>query len=210
MRVLRDGSINFGRGGIGAPTGYNFDELLIRGGTARFGGFNIHVVVAALTMEGGTLTNGGILTVTGSITATSIAPAGGFPGSRAVLTTETNSFGGELRLGTSQVPFEIADGPEAIDAEFNITIAATGAAGVNKLGAGVAAFSGDNSYTGETTVTAGTLLINGNSPSSNVVVGGGRLGGTGTVGAVNASTGSVAPGASPECCAVQRSASRQA
>ena len=206
VRVFRDGRIGFSRSAFGAPNNYMLDDLFIRGGEAFFGGLGLGVQAATLTMEGGKLTIGGpvdlgpgsSLTVHGTIAATSIAPAASFPGGRALIESGSSSnVNGTLRLTTAAQAFLIADGPEAIDAEFNIPITPLVSAGVNKLGAGVAVFGGDNTYTGETTVTAGTLLVNGNSPSSAIQVAGGRLGGTGTVGALNASAGSVTPGTSP-------------
>jgi hypothetical protein len=55
------------------------------------------------------------------------------------------------------------------------------------------ALSGVDNYTGGTTVSAGTLLVNGSDPSAVAVSAGATLGGVGTVGAVT-SSGTVAPG----------------
>lgn len=68
-----------------------------------------------------------------------------------------------------------------------------------KVGSGVLTLTGDNNYTGQTRVQAGTLLVNGSQPQSNVrVESGATLGGRGTVGII-LGEGTLAPGASPGC-----------
>jgi len=60
------------------------------------------------------------------------------------------------------------------------------------------ALSGNNSYSGTSFASRGTLLINGVQPVSPILVNGGTLGGTGTVGIITVNNGStVSPGASP-------------
>src|SRR3989449_6171888 len=81
----------------------------------------------------------------------------------------------------------------------NTTISSTaisGTGGLTKDGAGTLTLSASNTYTGTTTVSAGTLLVNGSQGSSAVSLNGGTLGGTGTVGAIasTGSGGSVTPG----------------
>ena len=68
---------------------------------------------------------------------------------------------------------------------------------LSKLGTGTFTLTGSNTYTGPTTVSAGTLLINGFQPQSPVaVLSGATLGGSGTVGDIS-NSGTVAPGAGP-------------
>ena len=112
----------------------------------------------------------------------------------------------------ADVTFEL--GGAAEDAEFfgHIQDASAGAdvATVVKVGDNTQALSGANTYSGTTTVNAGTLLINGTHMMADNPVGdytvnaGGTLGGTGTIGSpadnvnVNVLGGSLAPGgASP-------------
>jgi T5SS/PEP-CTERM-associated repeat protein/autotransporter-associated beta strand protein len=95
------------------------------------------------------------------------------------------------------------EGPGAIN--FNqsnaMTLSAeiTGNGSVNQLGTGTTELSGMSTYTGPTTVSAGTLLVNGSIANSAVTVeNGGTLGGAGTVGVLTIlDGGTVNPGNSP-------------
>jgi len=71
----------------------------------------------------------------------------------------------------------------------------TGAGGIGKSGAGVLTLSGTNNYTGATTVTAGTLVVNGNqSAATGAVTVGGTLAGIGTIGGAATINGTHAAG----------------
>jgi autotransporter-associated beta strand protein len=70
-----------------------------------------------------------------------------------------------------------------------------------KSGTSTWALNGDNTYNGTTTISGGTLLINGNSSTIGLttVQTGGTIGGSGTVGALTVQTGGfIAPGNSPD------------
>lgn len=73
----------------------------------------------------------------------------------------------------------------------------SGAGGLLKTNAGTLTLSGDNTFTGATTINAGRLNVNGSQPASPVVANAaGTLGGTGRVGMISGS-GTVSPGSSP-------------
>jgi autotransporter-associated beta strand protein len=73
----------------------------------------------------------------------------------------------------------------------------TSGLGLTKAGPGTLVLSASNTYTGLTTVSGGTLLVNGSITGSVSVSGGATLGGSGTTGAVTvASTGVLLPGSS--------------
>ena len=75
---------------------------------------------------------------------------------------------------------------------------ATGSMSVTKSGSGTWTLSGNSSYTGTTTISSGTLLINGNNSTAtgalSVVGASTTLGGSGTTGGVITSTGTLSPG----------------
>lgn len=61
----------------------------------------------------------------------------------------------------------------------------SGSGSVNQLGSGATVLTGNNTYTGATTVSAGSLIVNGNQSAAMgliSVAGGGTLGGTGIIG----------------------------
>jgi autotransporter-associated beta strand protein len=81
--------------------------------------------------------------------------------------------------------------------------AITGSAGLTKQGSGVLDLSGTNTYTGGTTVAAGTLLVDGTAPGAVAVSSGATLGGKGTVGSIaTTAAATVSPGDSPTATGV--------
>jgi autotransporter-associated beta strand protein len=78
--------------------------------------------------------------------------------------------------------------------------AITGAGNLNKTGAGILDLTATNTYTGTTTVSAGTLLVNGRTAGGNLLVqSSATLGGSGTIGGntVISSGATLSPGNSP-------------
>lgn len=121
---------------------------------------------------------------------------------------------GNIFLGYSQ----LSVGSSNLDTTFSGMIQDGGLAGgafgrITKIGTGTLTLSGANTYTGGTTVSSGTLLINNSTGSGTgtgrVQVNGGTLGGLGTIaGAVTIGTGSgtgavISPGTSSGTLTIQ-------
>jgi len=99
---------------------------------------------------------------------------------------------GQVNLGTG-TSLSVSNG---VFCAFGGVISGPGA--FNKRGAALMQLTGNNTYTGDTTISAGTLQVDGSQPQS-LVQNSARLQGSGTVGAISmhANTAVVAPGASP-------------
>lgn len=97
---------------------------------------------------------------------------------------------GHVDLGSGT----LSTGADGTSTSFEGLIEGSGM--LRKYGYGTFTLAGNNTYSGDTEIYSGTLRVNGSQSSSLVkVLGGGRLSGIGTVGAVE-SDGTVAPGAS--------------
>jgi autotransporter-associated beta strand protein len=87
-----------------------------------------------------------------------------------------------------------------VDSGMSVTEASSlgGPGGLVKSGAGSLTLSGNNTYSGATTVSAGTLVVNGTNVSATTVQSGATLGGSGAVASATiGSGGTIAPGNSP-------------
>jgi autotransporter-associated beta strand protein len=103
------------------------------------------------------------------------------------------TWAGPISLMATNSQIEVGTAPLAI------TGLVSGNGGLTKLGNLTLTLANNNTYTGVTTNLAGLLLINGNQPQSPIVIAGGTLGGTGTVGTITTSgffTKTLSPGVS--------------
>jgi autotransporter-associated beta strand protein len=120
----------------------------------------------------------------GSVSASSIiiASQAGSSGTLNIGRLGTNDAAGTINTPT----IAFGDGTGVIN--FNqsnsttVSAAISGNGSVNQLGTGTTTLSGSNSYTGATTVSAGTLLVGGQIGLSDVsVLSGAAIGGSGTL-----------------------------
>jgi autotransporter-associated beta strand protein len=214
-------------GGTVKYTGASTDEIANTANVTISGGtldLNSHAdTIGSLTFNSGTLTSTGgtqTLTLSGS-TATTLQMQGAatIPTSVNIAFSSTTTSGvgmtfdatnngtatinGNINLNSTATTgitrtFTINDGTAATDTSITGVISNTTATGLTKAGAGTLALSGANLYTGTTTVSAGTLLVNnitGSGTGTGAVVvnnSGTVLGGTGTIsGTVNVNAGAI-------------------
>jgi len=199
--TLRAGNANsFGSGSVtlSASSTLDLNSLAIanaitnNGGTlanaASYTGTQSLTAAASFGALGGTLSviNGGTATLTGAMTGTVSVAAGG----------QAN-----LNDGASLSQATLAnDGLVAVNQSGTTTLstAITGAGAFQKLGSGILTVSGNNTYSGATTVSAGGLKVNGS-------IGGGGLSvaaaawlmGTGTINGPVTVSGTLSPGTGP-------------
>ncbi len=155
--------------------------------------------IGSLTMSGGTVT-----TETGTLTL-----GGNVAGFASITNITPATINGNLSLGTAvrtfdiqqgSLPTTLTGGPQA-DMVINAVISGTGG-GINKIGdPGTLLLTAANTYTGATTVSFGSLFVDGTLSGSSAVTttGNGVLGGTafpsGSAGAtVGSAAGTVNPG----------------
>jgi autotransporter-associated beta strand protein len=155
-------------------------DVSVAGGRFELGGASefIHGMTFGGANGGGQVDTGvGTLTLGGNV----VSDASATP----------STVVGKLSLGNASRTFTVAEG--AADADLRID-AVISAGGLVKAGAGSLLLLGDNVYTGDTFVNAGTLRVGGSQPNSDVFVNGGVFNPTGAVGNVTATAGTIAPG----------------
>jgi fibronectin-binding autotransporter adhesin len=173
----------------GDATGYNTDGTRLSVINLVGGTLNVN------TTSNQTLGSATINMTGGSITGVANSNLDIFAGSSAIntLASATSSTIDTVKLSirqTAGLTFTVADGAAASDLSISSVIASNGGfttAPLIKAGAGTLTLSGISTYTGATSVSAGTLLVNGTLGNTAVTVSNGAtLGGTGII------TGSVA------------------
>lgn len=183
--TITAGTLQVGNGGVtgGLGTGnvINHSALVVnRSGSIEIAG-NISGNGTLLKEGSGTLTLSGTNNFSGGTTVT-----GG------VLTGSSASLVGAI-VNSATVEFN-----QSSTGTYAGSMSGNGS--LRKVGSGVVAFSGNSSsFSGNTTISAGELKVNGSLASSAVTVeNGGILGGSGTVGATTVeSGGTISPGNSP-------------
>jgi fibronectin-binding autotransporter adhesin len=168
----------------------------VNGGAALEIANNVTIGAETLSINGAGISNNGALrnhsgnnTFAGAITI-------GASGARinADASTSLTLTGGITTTLTQDVTFGGA-GNNTVS-----TTAISGSGSVIKDGAGILTLSATNTYTGATTVSNGTLVVNGNISNSRhtTVASGASIGGSGTIGALTVSSGGfINPGNSP-------------
>ena len=112
--------------------------------------------------------------------------------------TNKLTYSNGLGLGNATRTILVNDGNSTTNVDAEMTGVISGAlGGIDKTGTGTLSLTRDNTYTGDTIVSSGTLLINGNQTAANgnvSVASGATLGGNGTIGGATTITGILAPG----------------
>ncbi len=211
---LNAGAVVFGFSGTTAGTGTatvnissglttsqytdsEYDGVLAgAGGFTKGGTGTLYLTNASNSYTGGTTINGGAIAVNGlnRIGATSgdLNLNGG--------TYQITTINGTGASFSSDRNIVLGSGGGTVQVDTGLTYTASsnasvsGSAGLTKTGVGSLVLAGANSYSGGTTVTAGTLLVNNTTGSGTgtgaVAVNGGLLGGSGTsTGAVTVASG---------------------
>jgi autotransporter-associated beta strand protein len=156
-------------------------------------GSGMLILSGANTYAGPTIINAGTL----QLGAVNTVPGGSAVTVGSGATLDLNNFNaaigslsgqGSVLLGSGA----LTTGNDNSSTTFSGIVSGTGS--ITKVGTGTLTFAGNNTYEGSTMVSAGTLLVNGAQPGSNVMVANGAiLGGAGMVGTIIAA-GTVSPG----------------
>jgi fibronectin-binding autotransporter adhesin len=167
-----------------APNGGDTPTLMNLGGAGinaaglAMNGFGTLTLDGVNSYTGGTAINTGILQVGRSTSPVLASPLGASSG------TATVNSGASLNFASNNA--------------MTIANPIAGSGQINQQGNGVTTLTGTSSFNGQTSVTAGTLAVNGvlnnSGPPGSLTVGGGTLSGAGSTGAdVILNTGVIAP-----------------
>ncbi len=168
--------------GGGGKTAANIPAIVLDGGTLTSTRFNI---IGNLTLNAGTLTQSA--TDSGSYEGYQFLGTVTVGGDSASTISTGNGKANHLRGGATTV-FDVADGNAAADLIVSAPLRDgsgdySGIGSLEKTGEGTMLLDAANTYTGNTLVSVGTLLVNGSLGASAVTVSSGAaFGGTGTIG----------------------------
>jgi autotransporter-associated beta strand protein len=196
-RAVTVNANNLTVGGVISGSGFGLTKA--GAGTLTLGGANTYsggTTVSAGTLQlsgSGTLgsTNGGLTVNGGTLNLNGTNQGvGNLTGSGGTILNNATGTNVTLTIGNSN-----GTGGNYSGVIANRT-SGTGTVALTKTGTGTITLSGTNTYTGATTVNAGTLLVNGNNSAATGAVsvngGGTTLGGTGTIGgAVTVGSGAI-------------------
>jgi autotransporter-associated beta strand protein len=151
------------------------------------------LTLAGATYTGATNVNGGTLqagaaNVFASSSAVTVASGATLAFNGFNQTLASLAGAGSVTMGAGSM----AVGGNNASTIFSGTISGSG--GVTKNGTGALTLSGANTFTGLTTVNAGTLIVNGSIAGAVTVNSGGQLDGTGRIGTLVSNGGIIAPG----------------
>ncbi len=184
---------------LGSFTFTGSNALNFGTGAVTVAGAGVTVTVSHSTLTvGGSISGGPIATAGAGVLA--LSGANSYTGGTTVGAGSTLELIGSGTLGSGTVALASSSSTLNLFTSSNLTIAnlITGAGNLIQNGSGTTSLTAANTYSGSTTVNAGTLLINGayansgSTPGTFVVNSGGTLGGAGSIQIVSLQAGSSA------------------
>jgi MYXO-CTERM domain-containing protein len=163
------GTTTVSGGKLSSAVGIDSSAITVSGGTFETTAANVVANTAAVTVNSGTFSVGGSDAI------------GAISGSGGTI---------NIASGTLTTSFDAATS--------TYSGAVTGTGGLTKSGTGTLTLAGNNTKSGTNTVSAGTLVVNGQLAGSTTVQSGATLAGGGSVGATTVGNGAtISPGNSP-------------
>lgn len=177
---------------LDSPTDVTLSSAIKGSGSVSKVGTSVLTLTGANTYTGGTTVEAGTLRwdrfSRGPVQSTAYTVNGGTLdlGGHGLTASSFSGTGGTVALGSGRLTVD-----QSINTSYAGVISGTG--DLMKTGSGTLTLSGAHTYSGGTGVYGGRLEVNG-SLANAVIVSGGELGGTGTVGQTIISGGTLAPG----------------
>ena len=185
--VVNNGTVTMANGQTGGSSTNNGVYAVLNGGALNLN--NANAIGGALAGNNFTITGGTVDNTSGSAKTLSRNPLLTFNGNFA-FSTSGGTSANDLSLGANTVSLGAAAGTtRTITTNGSATLTVGGiisngttANGLIKAGTGVLSLTGANTYTGDTTVNAGVLAVNGNAiaNTNKLIINGGKVSPTGT------------------------------